>query len=285
MRSIPNPNAELSPFQHAKALPLRMPSIILVETFSDQNLGSVSRIMLNYGLSDLRLVAPQCNHLSEDARRLAVNSIDLLENARIFSTLKEAIADLQVCLATTSRSRNANFKTFSPASAAQAVIKTSNFYSSSSSSGPPFSSGIVFGPEKNGLNNIDLALCNGVINIDTFEKYPVLNLAQSVNCIGYELWNRRLTLGEQEASLSDKEAALGPGEEAAPQKELDFFFSRLEGALSERGYQANGAPGDGGPTTQQRHFRGLQGVYKRAGVTANELKMLQGMLSSLLRER
>ena len=264
-----------------------MPSVILVNTFESKNLGSVSRILLNFGISDLRLVAPECNHLSEDARRLAVNSVELLESAKIFPTLKEAIADLQFVAATTSRSRNANSKALPPATAAQAVITSANFYPPADSDTAivalAFASGIVFGPEKNGLNNLDLGLCNAVINIDTFERYPVLNLAQSVNCIGYELWKRKLAierLRASDAGTAAKEAGAAaadgdPDLGLARQADLDFFVARLERVLQDKGGLELGE--------SSAQSRGLQSIYKRAGVTAKELQMLQGMITALSR--
>ena len=75
-------------------LNMKMPVIILMSPFLDQNVGSVSRGMLNFGMSELRIVEPRCDHLSKDARTLAVGSFEVLEQAKIYSTLEEAIGDL-----------------------------------------------------------------------------------------------------------------------------------------------------------------------------------------------
>ena len=86
-------DAYASAKEHDKSI--AMPSIILVTPFLDQNVGMVSRAMLNWGLTDLRLVNPVCNHLSDDARAIAVGSYEILEHAKLYPTLKEAVADLQ----------------------------------------------------------------------------------------------------------------------------------------------------------------------------------------------
>jgi len=82
-----------------------MPCIILVNPFLDMNVGSVSRAMLNFGLTELRIVDPRCDHLSDAARSLAAGSVELLEQAKVYATLKEAVADLQCVMATTVRPR------------------------------------------------------------------------------------------------------------------------------------------------------------------------------------
>lgn len=283
MRSIPNPSIEIPPYLAAKSrIPLRMPSIILVNTFSEQNIGSISRIMLNFGLSDLRLVNPECDHLSIDAKRLAVGSFDVLQNAKVFNSLSDATADLNMCLATTSRSRSASFVTYTPATSALELVTAGSYYQKNETE-PRLTSGIVFGGEKNGLSNSDLQVCNGVINIDTFEPYPVLNLAQAVNVLCYEMWQRKL--------LVDEELCLSPvapeeNDDLATQEDLDFYLSRLEMELFDRGFQTvgknNNAKEVASQTERQLRFRGLQAVYKRARLSQRELQMLQGALSSLI---
>lgn len=267
---------EESPYVAAKALPTpRMPAVILVNTFSEANLGSVSRIMLNYGMHDLRLVAPVANPKGDEARRLAVGSVDLLDNAKIFATLKDAIEDLQVVYATTARDRTANYETYSPRSAAKKLII--------GTIEQPLV-GVVFGPETSGLMNKDISLCNGVINIDTNPGFPVLNLAQATNCIGYEMWQRRLEVLEGEGGDRTNPKA---GEEDLPsQAEVDYFLSRLERELFSRGFRSvtknNNAPALLEDEERRQQFSGLLTFFKRASVNKSELRMLQGMLSTLI---
>ena len=79
------------------------PCIILVRPFLDQNVGSTARSMLNFGLSNLRLVSPVCDHLSDDALARAAGARDVLQNARVFPSVEEAVEDLQSVFATTAR--------------------------------------------------------------------------------------------------------------------------------------------------------------------------------------
>jgi len=273
---------EESPYVAAKALPLpRMPSVILVNTFSEANLGSVSRIMLNYGMHDLRLVAPVANPKGDEARRLAVGSVDLLDNCKIFSNLKDAIDDLQVVYATTARDRTANYETYSPRSAARKLILENIAREQ------PLA-GIVFGPETSGLTNSDVSLCNGVINIDTFNGYPVLNLAQATNCIGYEMWQRRLEVLERAVDADPTAGGAIPAEELPSQAEVDFFLSRLEKELYSRGFRSvsknNNVPTLLEEEERRQQFSGLLTFFKRATLSKSELRMLNGMLSALIRK-
>lgn len=99
------PDTKRGAYAEAAASEILMPCIILVNPFLDQNVGSVSRAMLNFGLHELRVVNPRCDILSESARALAAGSVEILENAKLFPTIEECVADLQRVFATTVRPR------------------------------------------------------------------------------------------------------------------------------------------------------------------------------------
>ena len=99
------PETKALAYGEAAALDVKMPVIILVSPFLDKNVGSVSRAMLNFGLHELRVVDPRCDILSDDARALASGSVEILENAKVFATCEECLADLQRVFATTVRPR------------------------------------------------------------------------------------------------------------------------------------------------------------------------------------
>ena len=270
-----------SPFDMARSLPLRMPTIILVNTFEEKNVGSVSRAMLNYGCHDLRLVAPECNHLGEEARRLAVGSVELLENAKTFATLADAVSDLQVVLATTARSRSATFQTYRPNQAAEVLLTEASYETTT-----PLMSGVVFGPEKNGLSNADLSLSTGVINIPSFDAYPVLNLAQSVNTVCYEIYQRKLELDSLSlGQMGTCEEIQIDKDPIAAQKDLDHFILRLQQGLAARGFTGVKSKNNGksGGELGETQFTSLLRIAKRSGLTTKELLMLNGMLTALLR--
>jgi len=290
MRSVVKEGVE-SPFAMARSLPLRMPTIILVNTYEEKNVGSVSRAMLNYGCHDLRLVSPECNHLGDEARRLAVGSVELLENAKTFATLADAVSDLQVVLATTARSRSATFQTYQPTQAAE-VLVTESSYETTTMTKSLLMSGVVFGPEKNGLSNADLSLSTGVINIPSFDAYPVLNLAQSVNTVCYEIYQRKLELDSRlsvssTAGTREREESEVDKDPVAAQKDLDHFILRLQQGLAARGFTGvkskNNGNGKSGGELGETQFTSLLRIAKRSGLTTKELLMLNGMLTALLR--
>lgn len=163
-----------------------MPCIILVNPFLDQNVGSVSRAMLNFGLTELRVVDPRCDILSENARALAAGSVQILENAKIFPTLKECVADLQRVMATTVRPRHMTQMVYTPSSAAKvAIAENCND-----------KVGIMFGTERSGLTNEDVAEADAIISIPSFKHFSSLNLAQAVNIVGFELWKQNLAISD-----------------------------------------------------------------------------------------
>lgn len=149
----------------------RLPCIILVNPYLDSNVGSVARAMLNFGLSELRVVDPQpgCNIQSENARALAAGAVEILDNAKIFPTLEACIADLNRVLATTIRPRGMTQLIYSPEVAADLVI--SSLHNTST--------GILFGRERSGLTNEEVALADGIIAIPTVRQ----NLVHILVCL------------------------------------------------------------------------------------------------------
>ncbi len=125
-RSTVKESLLLSPFKIAQRSTIQMPCVILMSPFLDANVGSVSRTMLNFGLHDLRIVNPRCDILSEAARTLAVGSVELLENAKIFNTLQESIADLHKVIVTTRRDRYINQTVCSPREAVTHMVTPTN---------------------------------------------------------------------------------------------------------------------------------------------------------------
>ena len=203
-------------YNRAKASQVRMPCVILVSPFVDANVGSVSRAMLNFGLHDLRVVSPDCDIFSPIAQQLAVGSVEVLRNARVFSSLQEAISDLQLVVATTSRSQSSLNQPFCTAEEAAALMVPApstgcagNAGSTETAGGDigPIAAGIVFGRERNGLRVEELALADVRVVIPAFEGYPVLNLAQAVNIAAYECYKRKTALLAQYAY--HKEALYG----------------------------------------------------------------------------
>ncbi|KAJ1429666.1 hypothetical protein B484DRAFT_396270 [Ochromonadaceae sp. CCMP2298] len=134
--------------------------------------------------------------------------------------------------------------------------------------------GILFGRERSGLTNEEVALADSIISIPTFKQFSSLNLAQAVNIVGYELWKRQTELMEAEAPAE----WLHPrdGERLARVSELDNFLGRQEKCMDERGFQPE-------PQMRQYAFRNIRNIYQRVLVTKQEIDVLQGVLSCLVK--
>jgi tRNA/rRNA methyltransferase len=251
-------------YEAAKTLPVSLPCIILVQPFLDQNVGSVSRAMLNFGLTELRVVDPQCNILSDNALALAVGSSDILKNAKIFKTLAECCSDLQTVMATTVRPRDMTQTILSPSGAAKAALTLTN----------DVKTGIMFGPERSGLTNEDVAFADTIISIPTFKRFSSLNLAQAVNIVCFEIWKRQQELTES----NPPEYWLQPrdGQRYAKKEELLAFFERMESKLDERSFQVD-------ENRRMLLYRNLRNIFQRVSLTKSDVDLLQGVVTTLIK--
>ncbi len=159
----------------------KLPSlaIVLVEPRVPENVGAVSRAMMNFGLSELRLVAPRCNHLGRSAVAVAVGTDRILRGARVFDDLDAALSDRGTIMATVPRRPTRSYGLVPLRKAAPLLIDAAR---------PPATAAIVFGREDNGLTSEELSLASHHVAIPTADEYPVLNLAQSVLLVAHELY-------------------------------------------------------------------------------------------------
>ncbi|MDZ4832886.1 MAG: RNA methyltransferase [Candidatus Melainabacteria bacterium] len=140
------------------------------------NIGSVARVLKNFGFADLRLVDPPKNFKDAEARMMAVGAFDLLKNAQVLDTLEEAIADLNLTVSTSSgRQRSRPLDNLSSISSELVSAADTNRL------------GFIFGNERNGLKDEEVALCNRRIRIESCDQFPSLNLAQAVGIVAYSL--------------------------------------------------------------------------------------------------
>lgn len=247
---------KLEAYEIAKTSSITMPVIILVNPFLDQNVGSVSRAMLNFGLHELRIVDPACNITSENALALAAGAYEVLDNAKVFPTLEEAISDLQRVFATTVRLRALNHIIYTPRAAAEVIINlpTPSEDNEQDEQTTPIKCGILFGRERNGLYNEEVNLADSIISIPTFNHFTSLNLAQAVNIVGYELWNRKIALDQSAAPpvwFQPKS-----GDRLARKVELDNFLTRLEKRLVDREYQKE-------KSREALYFQIIRNIFQR----------------------
>jgi tRNA/rRNA methyltransferase len=220
-----------------------LPAIVLVSPKGPDNIGSVARAMKNFGLSDLRIVAPRCS-LSE-ARKMAVHAYDLVESSSQFPTLLEAVGSCDFVVGTTARLRKDFPEMTTPRQVAAKVMSYQN-------------SAIVFGREEHGLFNDELELCHALLSIPTGVEYPVLNLAQAVQVIVYELLLAREQTTPERPPL-------------APRHTLEGMYAHLLEFMLEVGYTD--------PQRQDHVMRRFRGILNRADLSAQDVALIRGLLS------
>ena len=234
--------------------------IVLVRPHYAGNLGSTARVMRNFGLSDLLLVAPYCSTSDLEARRLATHGLSVLDSARIVPELGEAVADCVFTLATSALTAGVIRRGMigTPAEMAPQLL-------AASSRGPV---AIVFGPEPHGLSNEEIGRCHGMMHIPVDRQYPALNLAQAVTICCYELrqtWSANVNAGR---------AAPAPGPVVAPHADQERMFEHLKEAFQAVGFLF----GD----RQESLMHAMRQLIGRALPTPQEVRMLHGLARQLL---
>ncbi len=234
------------------------PVVILSRPSLSQNIGACARAMKNFGLSEMRLIAPQADWLNRDARALSADADDLLEAAKVFKTTEEAFADLQHIYATTARPRDMIKDVVTPKELAPEV-------NSHLAHGKAV--GILMGSEKAGLENEEIALCDKIVTIPLNPEFSSINLAQATILVCYELY-------QAQTNIKDMPEAWNSDEEPAPREELFGFFSHLESELEKQNYYRC-------PEKRPTMDRNLRNMFARAKFTSQEVRTLRGVISSL----
>ena len=221
--------------------------------------------MLNCGLEQLRLVRPRDGWPNSAAESAASGADVVLEKARLFDSTAEAVADLQRVYAATARPRGMITPVVTPRRAA-AELRAA-FAQDTATGGTR--AGVIFGPERSGLVNDDIALADAVLSVPLNPAFASLNLAQAVFVVGYE-W---LIAG---SAVPARELSLG-ATRPATKGELVGLFERLEAALDARGFLY---PVEKRPTM----VRNLRNLFQRAALTEQEVRTLHGIVSLLTPE-
>ncbi len=231
------------------------PVIVLVRPQLGENIGKAARAMLNFGLTEIRLVAPRDGWPNPSAGPAAAGANVVLQHAKVFETLAEAVADCAHVYATTVRKRGVTKPVVTPEQAALAIHRG------------PGRSAIVFGPERSGLESEDVALARAIITVPINPEFASLNLAQAVILCAYE-WSKHVGLAQPTA-----EELLPP----APQEELEGMIAQLNAMLEPRGYYFPNARADATRLT-------LRGLLTKPGWNHLELRTFRGVLSALRRQ-
>jgi TrmH family RNA methyltransferase len=229
-------------------------SIVLVGTLYGGNIGSAARAMMNMGIKDLRLVRPE-EILTEDCRNMAVNALCLVESAQVYSSLGEAVSGSSLVIGTTcQRGRNQKVREYSPRDLAFLVKSVSGNSKVS----------IVFGPERGGLTEKELAECQYLVNIPASPELPTLNLSQAVLIICYELFVCR--------EPHEGTGIHPPDFEYPTQEEREQMFRHIEETLLAIGFLSSGNPSHimvslkrllGGEFLSRRDIKIIRGIMSR----------------------
>ena len=228
------------------------PIIVLVRPQLGENIGKAARAMLNFGLEEMRLVAPRDGWPNPSAGPAASGADRVLEQARVFETTAEAVADCAHVYATTVRKRGVTKPVVTPAAAAQEVATRQG------------RSAILFGPERSGLETEDVALARAILTVPVNPGFSSLNLAQAVIITAYE-WSKHRNL-----AIPTEEEHLPP----ASQEELEGLIGHFERLLEPKGYFFPEARAEASRLT-------LRTVLTKPGWNHLEVRTLRGVLSSL----
>ena len=279
--------------------------IVLVEPAGPLNVGSVARVMKNFGLQHLVLVKPHCDPLGEEAMQMAVHAKDLLEAARIVADIPAALDGCYLAIATTARPRDINTPLELPEQALPALLHPID---NPQAGDQPLSMGdraLIFGPEDRGLSNEELIHAQKFVKIPTDDRYSALNLAQAVAVCCYELHRvSNLRLREftelnptdleqklantlrtspssdkqtesrlQKSNLQRESASTSVQHQAQPPaqlNELEGYYQHLESVLLQVEYLY--------PHTAASRMRKIRQLLQRATPTSAEVALLRGML-------
>lgn len=226
--------------------------IVLVRPQLGQNIGKAARAMLNFGLAELRLVNPRDGWPNPDAGPAASGAGVVLEQARVFATVQEAIADCSIVYASTVRRRDLMMPAHSPEQMADVIAASSA------------RSAILFGPERSGLDTDEVALANAIVTVPINPHFGSLNLAQAVIVLAYE-WSKRSMLSVP----PDK-----PLEPIAPHGELEGLIRQLDEALQAKNYFN---PPERTPATRNT----LRTIFTKARWSSREVKAMRGVIRAL----
>ena len=229
------------------------PVIVLVRPQLGQNIGKAARAMLNFGLTELRLVAPRDGWPNPDAGPAASGADVVLERAQLFDSAQQAVADCSQVFASTVRRRDLIMPVIRPEEMADRIA------------GSEQRSAILFGAERSGLETDEVALADAIVTVPINPEFGSLNLAQAVILLAYE-WSRRSNL----AVPTEK-----PLEPAAPHGELEGLIVQLNDELDRKGYFHP-------PSRTQATKNTLRTIFTKTGWSSREVKAVRGIIRALV---
>lgn len=236
------------------------PAIILINPQLGENIGMVARAMLNCGFTDLRIVNPRDGWPSEAANRASSGALDKGVQVTVYETTEAAIADCHFTLATTARPRDMIKDVYT---AKGAMAEAHNRIHQGQTVG------ILFGAERSGLQNEDIALASAIITIPLNPAFTSLNLAQAVLLVAYEFIS-------QADTTADKQLVMGQTEPASAES-ITNFTTRMIKELETAGFFRS-------PDLKPTMERNLTNLFTRHNWTEQDISTLHGILSALVKK-
>ncbi|CAM4061035.1 tRNA (cytosine(32)/uridine(32)-2'-O)-methyltransferase TrmJ [Vibrio neonatus] len=232
--------------------------VVLVGTSHPGNIGSAARAMKVMGLKQLVLVDPQCE-IDDQTMALAAGADDVVNNAQIFSTMQEAVADCALVVGSSARSRTLNWPMLEPRECGVKFVQEGTYSQVA----------LVFGRERTGLTNDELQLCQYHVAIPANPEYSSLNLAMAVQTLCYEV--RMAFLESDKAQYPESEPAV-----YSRHNELEMFYQHLENVLVDTQFIEKDKP--------NQVMSKLRRLFSRARPEAQEINILRGVLTAVQKE-
>ncbi len=229
-------------------------SIILVEPQGPINIGSVCRVMMNFGFTNLRVVNPTKHYKSLLAKKMALSAFHVLEKAVVFDDLKSALSDIQIAFGTTRRFGKYRKNFFTPSKAA---LKLHESYQKTECA-------LVLGPEDTGLETKDLDLCQYFITIPTHKTYPSMNLSHALSVLLYEV-SLKSDIGGK--FYDPKPAKLACG------NEIEHMFTHMRKSLVDIDFLDRKNP--------DHLLRTFRRIFGKADLTSRDVRIIRGLMSRI----
>ncbi|MCC7260326.1 MAG: RNA methyltransferase [Alphaproteobacteria bacterium] len=240
------------------------PIFILVRPQLGENVGAVARAMANFGIKELRLVAPRDGWPNPTAEAMAAHATYILDRAKVYATLEDAVTGVQMLYATTSRHRGI----------VKPVVTAREIFSPLPLGGGS-TTAILFGPERTGLTNEDIAYADALLTIPVHPEHASLNIAQSAVITGYEWWVSQMeTPNAITRNHKRKPSEDDPNQSPASKEEILALFAHLEGELDNAGFWsvAEKRPG---------MVNNIRSLLTRAQLTGQDVRTLHGIIRAL----
>jgi tRNA/rRNA methyltransferase len=235
------------------------PSIILITPQMGENIGASARAMLNCGLNDLRIVNPRDGWPNDKADANAAGAFDIMPPVQVFDSASDAIKECHYVYATTARPRDMVKPVFTARSATEDMKRRT-------AEGQKI--GILFGGERAGLSNEDVAHAHAIITIPLNPAFSSLNLAQGVLLCAYE-WAQAMEYDAPEVETPQGDSF------PVDTDVFDNFINRLETELNKKNFFRN-------PDMRPSMMRNIRALFSRTEMTDQETRTMQGIISALI---